>query len=351
MRERLKPLVAKLKSAHAGLLMQRGLPVWETSDKKEKRKLLETLSKVTVPSLYTQAFNRWQAITQDEGRFATVAGSLAGRLLTGMNSAPTLESGVTVHHTYGMPILMGSSIKGATRAYAQLAGVAPEVIALIFGAGDEDSDSTIEESAGMLVWHDAWWVPRKSGNRELRPFVKEVVTVHEQEYYSGKADEAIGVESPIPTAQIAVQGDFYFVIEGEPNWARFAADLLNAMLQSQGMGAKTASGYGYFIPNEDLDKWLNDQTQKIKIDEAVASGDDSLILRERLLAYPEKELYEGFSKDRNSFIPKLGFSLDDAEGMKKLCTLLYELRKEEIEGWKGGSKNPKRAYKLIIKHL
>jgi len=45
---------------------------------------------------------------------------------------------------------------------------------------------------------------------------------------------------------MAVQGGFYFVVEGDAAWASFASSLLKQALQQHGIGAKTAAGYGFF---------------------------------------------------------------------------------------------------------
>ena len=121
---------------------------------------------------------------------------------------------------------------------------------------------------GYLVWHDAWWIPE--GN--TKPFVGEVVTVHHQEYYGGRG-EATDFDSPVPNQQLAVQGSFYFVVEGDIRWVALAIRLLRDTLQQQGIGAKRAAGYGFMAENNGLkDKLIKsqnaakDQAQKIKDD-------------------------------------------------------------------------------------
>ena len=107
MRESLKKLISDgLKDAHAGLFMQRGLPEWNQDDKQAKADLIQKIVKIPAPkegSLYALAFTRWVQATSDTGRFATLAAGISGRLYTGLNSAGTLETGISTHHTYGMP--------------------------------------------------------------------------------------------------------------------------------------------------------------------------------------------------------------------------------------------------------
>lgn len=244
MRESLKKLISDdLKDAHAGLLMQRGLTKWDKDDKQAKAELIEKIVKIPAPkkdSLYALAFTRWVQATSDTGRFATLAAGISGRLYTGLNSAGALETGISTHHTYGMPLIAGSSVKGIARSHAESLGLDKAHLTVLFG---DDSDSS-SLKAGALVWHDAWFIPANTP-----PFAAEIITTHHQDYYNGKQLEADEMESPIPNQQIATQGSFYFVIESAPGaqaWAAYAQNLLFQALQTQGAGSKTASGYGYF---------------------------------------------------------------------------------------------------------
>lgn len=258
-RNNLKPLIqlSKLESAHAGLLMQRGLTIWEEGEKPEKARLIERISEIKAPDFYELAFDRWFALTQSES-FAHVAAKVDGRLFTGLALGGTLETGMMTHHTYGTPLLAGSSIKGATHAYAESIGLPPELIQTLFGSGDEQDDEC-DKTVGSFVWHDAWWIPRDTN---VNPFVKEVITVHEQDYYSETSITTDGTQSPTPNLQIGIQGEFYFVFEGDSNWSRYVADLVAAMLEEQGVGAKTSSGYGYFVRDDKRLKSLQKEYQK-----------------------------------------------------------------------------------------
>lgn len=242
MRESLRDLVADCNNAHAGLLLQRGLEKWEEGEKNAKQKLLKKVAGVSPSNLYKMAFKRWARVTADEARFVHVCATIDSRLYIGLNSAGALETGISTQHSYGMPMLPGSSIKGAVRHYAEQIGLPDNIRHVLFG---EEGKAGEDGKAGALVWHDGWFIP----NSPLaKPFVLEVVTVHHQQYYSGSQEqesEADEMESPIPNQQIAAQGSFYFVVEapqGAKDWAEFAVNLLSDMLQQQGMGAKTASG-------------------------------------------------------------------------------------------------------------
>ena len=255
--------------AHAGLLLTRGLTEWQTGEKTLKAALIDKVASIQSNTLYKKAFERWLNTTSKPEQFGAVTASVTGRLMMGLSTGGAIETGMCTHHTYGMPMIAGSSVKGAVRAYADSIGLAKEYQSVLFGA-DEDlaKAANTVEGAGYLVWHDAWWIPE--GN--TKPFVGEVVTVHHQEYYGGRG-EATDFDSPVPNQQLAAQGSFYFVVEGDISWVALAIRLLRDTLQQQGIGAKRAAGYGFMAENNGLkDKLIKsqnaakDQAQKIKDD-------------------------------------------------------------------------------------
>lgn len=261
MRASLRETVRQTQSAHAGLLLTHSLPVWEKNEKTEKSKLIDKITGVNFCSLYKKAFERWLVTTSNFEQFCSLSATLNGRLMMGLSTGGAIETGMSVHHTYGMPMISGSSVKGAVRSYAEGIGLSKEFLAVLFGA-DEDlaKQANTLESAGYLVWHDAWWIPHDS---QTKPFVGEVVTVHHQEYYGGSG-AATDFDSPIPNQQLAVQGSFYFVIEGDTAWANLAIKLLSDTLAKQGIGTKRAAGYGFMKNNQELNNKLQKQQQDTK---------------------------------------------------------------------------------------
>lgn len=155
-----------------------------------------------------------------------------------------LETGCAISHSYGMPYIPGSSIKGVVTAHVRASTFRadqPQVCDALFGR--EPTDEHPEWLAGAITFHDAWWVP---GSAES-PLVQKVVTTHHLDYYGSEgATPATDLDSPIPNAQIAVRGRFLFVLEGLVAWLPLGAEMLTAALTDAGVGAKTRGGYGFF---------------------------------------------------------------------------------------------------------
>lgn len=246
--------------AHPGLLLQRGWTDFVRTDVENEGDggKTEHLGRVcAIPSdpMYKQALHRWVRATNDRARFRHVAMRIKGRLLIGLTGGGALETGCAVSQTWGMPYLPGSSIKGVVRAYAEQAlGADSTAVAEMFGT-DATEDPPAGQS-GLVGFHDAWWLPDSgpTGSGRNRPFVAEVVTPHHRHYYGSEGDvPATDLDSPVPNAMVGVQGAFLITLEGPAAWLDAAQRLLEQALVSDGIGAKTRAGYGYFsIPEVDL---------------------------------------------------------------------------------------------------
>ncbi len=375
MRHQLKQIFPRVNDAHAGLLMQRGLTDWEDSEKSIKAQLINTIANVTASDLYLLAFDRWLDATHEEGNdnFATVAATVDGRLFTGLSLGGTLETGATTHHTYGMPMLAGSSVKGAVRSYTEhlfaernedgtlqfekadninkiiIKEDKKQILDTLFGT---DSDDDTQGDAGYLIWHDAWWIPMvndqgglQTGN-DYKPFVSDIVTVHHQKYYSREIDEALDMENPIPNQQVAIQGSFYFVIEGEQKWVHFARELLKVTIENTGLGSKGASGYGYFTLDEALS---NDMAKRYGKGVSINTSNDPLAAIRQVIKYlDESQLIDSLSSKRNKFFESLSLNKGDNEDIQSVAQVVLEEHSDVVASWATiDAKNTKKAYKFI----
>ncbi|EEX64623.1 type III-B CRISPR module RAMP protein Cmr6 [Vibrio metoecus] len=240
-------------SVNPSLLLQKGL-----LDANQKTGHLKEIVKLPASPEYKNGFNRWFDLTLDENRFSQTAMTLENRLLIGLTGQGALETGCSLSR-YGMPYIPGSSVKGAVRAWANqhLAGHSDELEQL-FGTADSEQPYRV---SGLVTFHDAWWIPDPA-KKEHKPFVLDVVTTHHQAYYNGTQAEPSDKDSPIPNHLLAVQGSFLFVLEGEPAAIELCQTLLEKALANNGIGAKTAAGYGYMKVDPALMQRLLDEYEK-----------------------------------------------------------------------------------------
>lgn len=260
---------------HAGLLLHRYLAETAAGEKgnpAEKRDLLSAAicaagSQNEDPnSIYSSAFRRW--------RNSLPAGNVAkefetdGRLIVGLGSENVLETGITLHHTYGMPMIPGSALKGlaahycdqvwskgdrrfrkpteeedlAYRHYLSGKGPAPEpnYHRLLFGTTDD---------GGCIVFHDAWYVPQSND----QPLRLDVMTPHHLEWLEG-SESPTDFDSPTPVPFLSVTGRFCVMLswrgpaaDAARPWLEAALELLSDALKNWGIGGKTTSGYGRLV--------------------------------------------------------------------------------------------------------
>ena len=250
-RKHLVPLLDEAHEAHPGLLLQRGLTEYEEHSKQdEPKKKTEHVARVCdiqPADFYARAFARWQKATSDARFFRSVTLALESRLFIGLAGGGMLETGCAISHSYGTPYIPGSSVKGVARAHAKRRFCQADeaeghaICNELFGT--EPDDDNPAGLAGLISFHDAWWVPGSAQS----PLVEEVVTTHHMQYYGNDGKyPATDFDSPVPNAQVAAQGAFLFVIEGPSAWLGLAEEILTDALYTHGIGAKTRAGYGYF---------------------------------------------------------------------------------------------------------
>ena len=259
--------------AHPGLLIQRG---YERDDRdteegrEAKTRHIQRICAIPAGSFYQNAYQRWRETTADKLRFNQLELALEQRLFIGLTGGGRLETGCAVSHSYGMPYIPGSSVKGVVRAHVSQSPFGHEhrqVIDELFGAAADPEQGHPEGLSGLVVFHDAWWVPTTP---EIpSPFVEEIVTTHHLDYYGQDgAVDASDCDSPVPNAQIAVRGHFLFVLEGEQAWRDLAEKMLLVALSQRGIGAKTRTGYGLFDSAPKVSKgrvcaWVEDTIARL----------------------------------------------------------------------------------------
>lgn len=208
-------------------------------------------------NLYQQAFQR-ETSHLPTGTVADIIPT-QGRLIVGLGGDNVLETGITLHHTYGVPLIPGSALKGLAAHFCdQIWGNADskfkrtkEYHEILFGTTDD---------SGHITFHDGWITPDSLRGDGTSGLVLDVMTPHHADYYSGNTrrfpdgrEELIpptDFDDPNPVTFLSVAGAFHVAVscdvpgEAGDRWAKLAFELLKEALREWGVGGKTSSGYG-----------------------------------------------------------------------------------------------------------
>lgn len=181
---------------------------------------------------------------------------LGGNLMVNQSGGILENAGLCLDRFRGWPQIPGSSLKGVAShaAYREWCDShshdLAERIFAVFGypTGHKDLDDTYPEhpeQAGQVSFLPA--VP--AGTPAL---TADICTSHHPKYYQGKLQTAVDSEEPIPLVFPAVQAGTAFVFtliplrQAKPSVLDDAQTWLRRALTHDGVGAKTAAGYGWF---------------------------------------------------------------------------------------------------------
>lgn len=244
---------------------------------------LENLAGLGVSDDYARAFERWKQSFAD-GRSRLAEMTLASRLFIGHGNASATDVGLTLHRTWGVPIIPGSALKGLLAHYVEtlygpeLADRPPsdpalsdeekerarfqgvtwdtgriqfgpgEVYRALFGSPDADGENGLgqaDAARGAVMFHDALYIPDSVA--EDKPLATDVLTVHQKAYYDDKGETTPSdYDSPNPVRFLTVRPrtKFLLAVSGPADWTEFAFGLLKQALSEWGVGGKTSLGYG-----------------------------------------------------------------------------------------------------------
>lgn len=252
-REALKKAALPAKPAHVRLELDRYLARAVGGDNAALRDLIERACDAAPPEMYAAAYKRWVAMLDGWGaEIARGRFKVSDRLVVGLGNESVRESGVTLHHTYGMPYIPGSALKGLARRYASAALKAEAAEAADPDAAADVARQQLEAlvgstgNAAYVTFFDAWYVPKTApGDHPLQP---DVITVHHPAYYGSRGTKGYGpwdFDDPTPIPFVREAGTYLVAVRGpSPDWAEFALATLEHALAERGVGAKTAGSYG-----------------------------------------------------------------------------------------------------------
>lgn len=229
---------------------------------------------------YRSLFVAWRDAMESGGpgvlRRCTPFAARSRILLHPASNSSITDGSILLHHTYGVPYLPGSALKGILRARLDrmAAGKNPEAQRLQdltgeilgrlgspSGAGEE---ADIPGLASLLDFHDALWIPERPDRKlvsanDWSPLALDIVNPHHPDYYTekeGKRCPPCDMDEPIPVQRLSYSPQARFLVVAEaPDlpeltpWLDWLLDdVLVAALAEDGIGAWTTAGYGRLAP-------------------------------------------------------------------------------------------------------
>ena len=227
----------------------------DSSGHDHKDEMLQVMSSFSMPpsllKSYGYAFKKWCEIMalQRECEVFDIISTTKALLGTGNTSVH--EFGVNLNKPWGVPYLSGTTLKGLVSSYLASNGgqdwwksnkdsKKSDYQIQLFG-GEREQDGKIY--SGSIIFNDAWIYPESNE----KWFVNDIINVHHQQYY-GERRLPDGTENPVPVkiAALKMNLKFFVSIHGNQKERLFVKSVLKRALMEEGIGGKTAVGYGRF---------------------------------------------------------------------------------------------------------
>jgi len=228
-------------STHTGLWLDKFLPEQEVKDAgsgsngNPRTVHYKRVVELGISKDYRAFFTRWQRALQALGARMRTA-RVKTRMVVGLGAESVMETAIALHRTYGVPYIPGSALKGLAATFARKYlgwDTQKEDYQILFGT---------VESAGYVTFFDALYVP--GSTQKDRPLALDMITVHHPDYYQGKSAPPADWDNPTPVSFVTAQGKYLLALAGPADWVDVAFHILGLALEQEGVGAKTAIGYG-----------------------------------------------------------------------------------------------------------
>ncbi len=246
---------------HPGLILARYLAE-QNDEGRDKRLLFEAACAASrdpsLIALYRRAFDRWRGGISEVRAEADLQTPPHSRLIVGLGNKGVIEAGLRLHHTYGVPLIPGSALKGLASHYcAEVWGKTDPQYALPSHGFDPDRDTNYHrllfgatDDSGVIRFEDAWLHPDSLAPRD-QGLLADVMTPHHQKWQTDENIAPTDFDSPVPVPFLSVAGRFHLALSWQGpdhpdagKWVGLAFSLLREVVQEWGVGGKTTSGYG-----------------------------------------------------------------------------------------------------------
>lgn len=233
---------------HAGLWLDAFITDQQREDTESRRTLVDQVSGIHIPESYRTFYTtRWKPalIAQCPAIHPPQIATVQGRMVVGLGDESVLETSIRLHHTYGVPYIPGSALKGLAAHYARNCLTeewTPDSDTFCYLSRAYTTVFGTPDHAGYLTFFDALYVPGSGVKGQV--LYPDVITVHHQDYYAGKPSAPADWDSPNPVPFLSATGSYLVALAGPEAWVAATFTILGQALQTMGIGAKTSSGYG-----------------------------------------------------------------------------------------------------------
>lgn len=193
---------------------------------------------------------------------------LASPLLTGIGESHPNEVSMVFDHNLGIPYIPASGVKGIVR-FAHTVSLIPEAISMgkvdEKGRFDDEDEWTFvlnmfgaQKKKGEVIFLDAY-------PKDVPQLHIDIMNPHYGPYYSdGLSPADHHNPTPIKFLTVAPETTFIFraVAKKENGLLQKVKEALLRALSEEGVGAKTAVGYGRFVIDETIQKGANNNAAK-----------------------------------------------------------------------------------------
>lgn len=319
--------VAPANQPHRGLYFDQLSPGFQSEKIGD---FLEAVSRLPYPVAFDRFRRQWEAgIKQANGiRYRATARSA---VIVGLGSESVTEVAISLHRTYGVPVIPGSALKGLAASYAR------NRMDRDFWSPDGEAYKTLfgtTEEAGYVTFFDA--MPVMSPGQKDGDLRRDVLTVHHPQYYQKQTGLPADWDSPVPVPFLTARCDFDIALGGPEAWVHAAFEILRLALLEEGIGAKTSSGYGRLeLPDIQAAKAIAEEEARKKAEaaaRAAAMATMSDMARELELAieaggYYDRNKFSGLNSSGQFIIEHWLTKLEsnfDANAVKRLAELIRE---------------------------
>jgi len=262
-------------SLKVGKLIER-VDEWSHNEHESKDNALKLMScfklEKSACNAYKIAFQNWKSAIEGRQDCESFDIKASTRVLLGTGNASVFEFGFNLNYPWGIPYISGSTLKGAVSSYLSRHGgtgwsrydgaVKSDAQVELFGGIREESSQSY---AGLLTFHDAWLCPwdRRTNNRGDW-FDEDIINPHYPGYYREQRLPD-GTDNPIPIkiAALCPGLQFHVTIQGPEEYRKLAKEVLVRLLAEEGIGGKTAVGYGRFTYVKSQNEALDDAREEI----------------------------------------------------------------------------------------